>query len=140
MKPETRKKAAEELSAAFKSFEEGDDGPLGDYLKTYWDGKIEGCYDTNQLASFYKRNEDEETGANIETHVKDCSVCAYDLGQIRKIGEVYAEDFGGDVPADFIVRRRKAYEDGLRELLAENKEILAARENGSNGNYKGPGV
>jgi hypothetical protein len=140
MKSEIKKKAAEELTAAFKSLEEGDDGPLGDYLRTYWDGKIKGCYDTKRLASYYKGNEDEDTGANIEDHVKECPVCAYDLGEIRRIGEFYAENFNGDVPADFIVRRRKASEDGLRELLAQNKERLATRENGPNGNYKGPGV
>jgi hypothetical protein len=100
-----------------------------------WDGKIEGCFDSNTLAEYLEGWVDDAVKRRVETHLSDCEVCASELEMMRQI-EIQPPEVDIEIPVELdekilgaIMSRREEILNTLplSELIKKNPAEAAKR-------------
>jgi len=87
-------------------------------LNKYWDGKIEGCFDTGTLATYSEGLVNGDLKKRIEEHITYCDICASELEFMKQI-DLEEEEI--DIP-------KEADERILESILAKRNEVLAVQD------------
>jgi len=54
-------------------------------LTEYWDGKIEGCFESETLAEYLEGLVDDDVKKQIESHITHCDACASEIELMKQI-------------------------------------------------------
>lgn len=88
-------------------------------LINYWDGKIEGCFDTDTLSDYLDGTVNPDIGAQIEEHIAHCEICATELNLIKQM-DTAARNMAVKMPKEVDERIYK-------KLIAEQQNTLSRR-------------
>ena len=86
-------------------------------LSKHWDGKIEGCFDTEALAKYSEGLLDDSSREMIKEHIAECDVCASELELMRQMVSAAEEDL--EIPDEV---GERIYQG----MLEKQQEILLA--------------
>ncbi len=91
---------------------------IGKLLTEHWDGKIEGCFDSETLAEYLEGMVSDDVKRHIEEHIAQCEICASELELMKQMA--IAPEHEIEIPEESDRRI-------LSAIMAKRDELLSDR-------------